>query len=100
MNLAEHILAAGQDVTDKPALSVVAATGASRCSYDKLTTAMRGTATGLQQFGLRPGDRALLRLRNHASFPVAFLLLCLPTLDHPRLGFSGFAHGDGLVASR
>ncbi|MBL3571580.1 hypothetical protein JMJ94_19135 [Rhodovulum visakhapatnamense] len=26
-------------------------------------------------------------------------VLCLPSLDHPRLEFSGFVHDDGLVAS-
>ena len=29
----------------------------------------------------------------------AIPLLCLPTLDHPKLEFSGLAHDDGLVAS-
>lgn len=73
MNLAEHVLAAGRQTPDKLALSVVTPTRAARWSYERLITAIRGTATGLLQSGLRPQDRVLLRLGNSATFPIAFL---------------------------
>lgn len=73
MNLAEHVLAAGTACPDKLALSVIGTSRASRWSYGKLTAAVRGCATGLLQAGLHPQDRVLMRLGNHASFPIAFL---------------------------
>lgn len=73
MNLAEHVLAAGMACPDKLALSVIGTSRASRWSYGKLTAAVRGCATGLLQAGLQPQDRVLMRLGNHASFPIAFL---------------------------
>ena len=73
MNLAEHVLRAGEARPDKLALSVVGAARAERWSYARLIRAVRGTATGLLQAGLRPGDRLLMRLGNTPGFPVAYL---------------------------
>ncbi|SET10112.1 class I adenylate-forming enzyme family protein [Paracoccus homiensis] len=73
MNLAEHVLRAGAGTPDKLALSVVGLARAERWSYARLIAAVRGTATGLQQAGLRPGDRLLMRLGNTPQFPVAYL---------------------------
>ncbi|MBM3606537.1 MAG: acyl--CoA ligase [Alphaproteobacteria bacterium] len=73
MNLAQHVLTAGQLCPDKLALSVVGPTRAERWSYGRLIQAVQGTATGLRQAGLRPGDRLLMRLGNRPAFPVAFL---------------------------
>lgn len=72
-NLAEHVLAAGLDATDKLALAVVSATGADRWSHARLRAAVLGAATGLLDRGLRPGDRVLLRIGNEPAFPVAYL---------------------------
>ena len=72
-NLAAHVLAAGEATPDKIALSVVKPTGAARWSYGRLTAAVRGTATGLLQAGLEPGDSVLLRLGNTVDFPIAYL---------------------------
>ncbi|MBP0482048.1 class I adenylate-forming enzyme family protein [Sagittula salina] len=72
-NLAAHVLAAGERVPDKIALSVVKPTGAQRWSYARLTAAVRGTAAGLLQSGLRPGDILLMRLGNTVDFPIAYL---------------------------
>ena len=72
-NLAEHVLAAGQEMPDRLALAVVSSTGADRWSYGRLTAAVRGAAAGLLARGLRPGDRVLLRIGNEPAFPVAYL---------------------------
>lgn len=73
MNLAEHVLRAGALTPDKLALSVIGLTRAERWSYGRLIAAVRGTATGLLQTGLRPGDLLLLRLGNRPAFPIAYL---------------------------
>ena len=72
-NLAAHVLAAGALSPDKIALSVVRPTGAQRWSYGRLIAAVRGTATGLLEAGLRPGDVLLMRLGNTVDFPIAYL---------------------------
>lgn len=72
-NLADYVLRAGQATPDKVALSVLTLTGAERWSFAKLDAAVRGTAAGLREHGLSPGDRVLLRLGNSVAFPVAFL---------------------------
>lgn len=73
MNLAEHVLRAGASSPDKLALSVIGPSRAERWSYACLIAAVRGTATGLMQAGLSPGDRLLMRLGNTAAFPIAYL---------------------------
>ncbi|MBS0122756.1 class I adenylate-forming enzyme family protein [Thetidibacter halocola] len=72
-NLAAHVLAAGERMPDKIALALVKPTGAERWSYARLIAAVRGTATGLLQAGLKPGDIVLLRLGNSVDFPIAYL---------------------------
>ncbi|MFC0159584.1 class I adenylate-forming enzyme family protein [Mameliella alba] len=72
-NLAAHVLAAGETTPDKIALSVVKPSGAQRWSYGRLIAAVRGTATGLLQAGLEPGDILLMRLGNTVDFPIAYL---------------------------
>jgi acyl-coenzyme A synthetase/AMP-(fatty) acid ligase len=72
-NLAAHVLAAGQETPDKIALAVLRPTGAQRWSYARLTAAVLGTATGLLQAGLVPGDLLLMRLGNTVDFPIAYL---------------------------
>ena len=73
MNLAEHVLRAGAATPDKLALSVIGTARAERWPYARLIAAVRGTATGLLQAGLSPGDRVLLRLGNRPGFPIAYL---------------------------
>ncbi|KUF11629.1 class I adenylate-forming enzyme family protein [Pseudoponticoccus marisrubri] len=72
-NLAAHVLAAGAQMPDKIALAVLRPTGAQRWSYGRLIAAVRGTATGLLQAGLGPGDILLMRLGNSVDFPIAYL---------------------------
>lgn len=73
MNLAEHVLAAGLLAPDRLAMSVLGLSGADRLSHGRLRQAVLGTATGLLQAGLQPGDRLLLRLGNTPVFPVTYL---------------------------
>ncbi|SDI94290.1 class I adenylate-forming enzyme family protein [Salipiger marinus] len=72
-NLAAHVLAAGAATPDKVALAILRLTGAERWSYARLIAAVRGTATGLLQAGLSPGDILLLRLGDTVDFPIAYL---------------------------
>lgn len=72
-NLAEYVLRAGAQTPEKLAMSVVGPSRADRWSYARLIAAVRGTATGLRQSGLVPGDRLLIRLGNTPGFPIAYL---------------------------
>ncbi|MGH1414735.1 MAG: class I adenylate-forming enzyme family protein [Pelagimonas sp.] len=72
-NLAQHVLAAGAKTPDKIALSIVSLTQAETWTYAQLTAAILGTATGLLQSGLHPGDILLMRLGNSVDFPIAYL---------------------------
>lgn len=69
-NMAAYVLAQGQQTPDKIALSVL---GEADWTYAQLTSAVRGTATGLLQSGLMPGERVLMRLGNTVDFPLAYL---------------------------
>lgn len=72
-NLAAHVLARAAQTPDKVALAVVGLTGADRWSFGRLEAAVRGTAAGLLELGLSPGDRVLMRIGNTVDFPIAFL---------------------------
>lgn len=73
MNLAEYVLAAGMQVPDRLAMSVLGPDGADDWSHARLRQAVLGTATGLLQAGMRPGDKLLMRLGNTPLFPVTYL---------------------------
>jgi len=72
-NLAAHVLGRANAVPDKIALAVLGLAEADCWSYARLKAAVLGTATGLLQAGLRPGDRVLMRLGNTVEFPIAYL---------------------------
>ncbi|WP_338549034.1 class I adenylate-forming enzyme family protein [Roseovarius phycicola] len=72
-NLAAHVLGRADELQDKVALAVLGLTGAERWSFARLKTAVLGTATGLRQSGLVPGDRVLMRLGNSIDFPISYL---------------------------
>ncbi|GGL74160.1 class I adenylate-forming enzyme family protein [Wenxinia marina] len=72
-NLAAHVLSRGAETPDKAALEVLGPDGSEAWSYARLIAAVRGTATGLRDMGLAPGDRVVLRLGNSADFPIAYL---------------------------
>lgn len=71
--MAAHVLGQAERLADKVALAVLTASGAQRWSYARLRSAILGTATGLLETGLTPGDRVLLRIGNTVEFPIAFL---------------------------
>lgn len=68
-----HVLAAGLKSPDKDALLVVSPGSARNWSYAELRSAVLGTATGLLDYGLVPGDIVLMRLGNTVDFPIAYL---------------------------
>lgn len=72
-NLAQYVLSAGLHSPDKTALSIVSPTAHKDWSYGALTAAILGTATGLLNSGLKPGDIVLMRLGNSVDFPIAYL---------------------------
>lgn len=72
-NLAAYVLQAGAEQPDKIALSVLSETETEDWSYGDLIQAVRGTATGLLDKGLVPGDIVLMRLGNTPDFPIAYL---------------------------
>ncbi|HEY9081223.1 acyl-CoA synthetase [Magnetovibrio sp.] len=61
---------------DKTALIVVSdpvsLEPAERWSYAQLDDAIRRLAAGLKHMGLQPGERVMLRLGNHSTFPLMF----------------------------
>jgi acyl-coenzyme A synthetase/AMP-(fatty) acid ligase len=72
-NLAAYVLQAGAATPDKMALQLLSADGTEDWTYQQLTQAVRGTATGLLELGLLPGDTVLMRLGNTPDFPLAYL---------------------------
>jgi len=72
-NMAAHVLAHADRLSDKVALSILGLTGAERWSYARLAAAVRSTATGLLQNGFAPGDILLMRIGNSVDFPIAYL---------------------------
>ncbi|MEO9515756.1 MAG: class I adenylate-forming enzyme family protein [Paracoccaceae bacterium] len=71
-NLAAHVLSQADYLADKIALDVLESNEAP-LTFSDLKTAVLGTATGLRDLGLLPGDRVLLRLGNTPDFPIAYL---------------------------
>ena len=72
-NLANYVLAAGRATPDKIALALVSPSDSSFWTFRQLEQAVRGTATGLLEAGLEPGDRLLMQLENDIDFPVVYL---------------------------
>ena len=72
-NLAAHVLQHADAQPDKIALSVLGLSGAERWSYGRLSSAVRGVASGLLSAGLEPGQIVLMRLGNTVDFPLVFL---------------------------
>ncbi|MBO9464636.1 acyl--CoA ligase [Tropicibacter sp. R15_0] len=72
-NMAEHVLAAGLETPDKPALSILSPTVSKDWSFAEIRAAILGTANGLLASGLAPGDILLMRLGNTVDFPIAYL---------------------------
>ncbi len=73
-NMAAHVLQHAERLQDKPALIIAKRDQPAEIwRYSQLEQAIRGTATGLLQQGLRPGERILMRLGNTVEFPLTFL---------------------------
>jgi len=72
-NLAAYVLGRAEELGDKIALVVVSPDGAEQWRYARLEVAVRGTARGFLDQGLRLGDRVLMRLGNTVEFPICYL---------------------------
>lgn len=76
-NLVRHVLAPAARTPDKIALVVMGATRAERWSYARLQDAVLCAAGGVlktgAEHGLHRGLHIMLRLKNSANFPIAFL---------------------------
>lgn len=72
-NLAAHVMRHAADLPDKVALSVLGSEQSEDWTYAALEAAILGTATGLTEAGLKPGDIVLMRLGNTVAFPIAYL---------------------------
>ncbi len=72
-NLAAYVMSHAEACADKTALSVVSKDDQTDFSYRVLQRAVLGTANGLLQQGLTPGDRVLMRVGNTVEFPIAYL---------------------------
>jgi acyl-coenzyme A synthetase/AMP-(fatty) acid ligase len=70
--MAANVLAQATRLAHKTALKIVGAAPES-FSYADLQAAVLGTATGLLELGMQPGDRVLLQLGNTAEFPITYL---------------------------
>lgn len=71
-NLAAYVLRQAQVFGEKSALVVIGSDEMS-LTYRALEQAVLGTATGLLQAGIVPGDRVFLQLGNTIDFPIAYL---------------------------
>jgi acyl-coenzyme A synthetase/AMP-(fatty) acid ligase len=72
-NLAAYVLGHASTLSGKISLSVIAPDSAEPWSYGRLEAAVLGTARGLLDAGLQPGDRLLMRLGNSVEFPICYL---------------------------
>ena len=72
-NMAAYVLARARSLGAKTALEILGSGTAQSFSYDALEAAVLGTATGLLNQGLAPGDRVLMRLGNTVEFPLTYL---------------------------
>ncbi|MDW3225662.1 MAG: class I adenylate-forming enzyme family protein [Paracoccaceae bacterium] len=72
-NMAGYVLAKADLTPQKEALLIIGADHLESWSFAELEQAVRGTARGLSDLGLRPGDRVLMRMGNTVDFPIAYL---------------------------
>lgn len=72
-NLAAHVLSCGEAVPDRIALSILDGDVSEDWTFAMIRRAVLGTASGLRQLGLVPGNRVLIRLGNAVEFPIAYL---------------------------
>lgn len=72
-NMAAHALRHADRLNTKTALIVLDPDGPDMWTYGRLKQAVLGTATGLLNSGLAPGERLLMRLGNTVDFPIVYL---------------------------
>ena len=74
-NLAEYVLTSANANKDKIALTIVGGADqpVQRLTYGEMKTRVLTTAAGLQEEGLQPGERLVLRIGHEIEFPIFFL---------------------------
>ncbi len=72
-NLTAYVLSCARTLREKTALAVLSPDGAEAWTYERLEAAALGTASGLLDQNVRPGDRILMRLGNSVEFPICYL---------------------------
>lgn len=75
--MAAYVLGQADVTPEKIALRVVGGATRESWTYATLAQAIHGTAYGLREMGLQPGDRVLMRLGNTPDFPIVFLAAIL-----------------------
>ncbi|RED13269.1 class I adenylate-forming enzyme family protein [Pontivivens insulae] len=71
-NLAQHMLEGGGAAPDTVAVEVLSTNGVTRWTRAELNRAILGFAAAVQDRGLPPGARVILRLGDTIGFPLAF----------------------------
>ncbi len=71
--MAAHVLQHARLTPAKSALEILHPDGPQIWTYQQLEAETLGTASGLLDLGLTPGDRVILRLGNSADFPITYL---------------------------
>ncbi len=72
-NLTAYVLGRADEVQDKNALSILSTKGVENWTFSALQSAVLGTAAGLLESGVTPGQKIMLRLGNTVDFPIIFL---------------------------
>ena len=72
-NMAEYVLAGGLSVPEKPALELWDSHGCDTYSHADIRKLVLTAAAVLQQNGVEPDDRVLMRLGNELAFPITYL---------------------------
>ena len=72
-NLAAYVLSPANLTPNKSALSIISHNDTENWTFASLKAAVLGTASGLIDTGIVPGDKLMLRLGNTVDVPIAFL---------------------------
>ena len=72
-NLTAYVLDRANELQDKIALSILYRDSVENWTFGALQSAILGTAAGLIETGVRPGQKIMLRLGNIVDFPIIYL---------------------------
>ena len=72
-NLTGYVLDRASELQDKNALSILCTESVENWTFGALQSAVLGTAGGLLETGVRPGQKIMVRLGNTVDFPIVYL---------------------------